>query len=389
MTYHGHDESKLRRRARLTAALCGLVVLAGCVTSDPPPATPVDIGPLSTQIGSLAQANSDLRVANERAALANEALRSENERLKAMLRADSDAGISANAKGWLPFERHVWRHQLDLLPGVQPDASTAAKWTEAAGLYAAGGSSAMQGVIDSLHSDAAVQASKIGELLSKTEQLERERDEAQGVAMLAQKAVEDAKAALAAAIKQARQDEADKLRRAAIEFRVKVANLAGATAGGLSLVCVAALFFVPALRGKLLRGAAAGAVASILAFSFAEWSTLSWFLPVFAGIICVILASWGGWEFRLSLKSEAEKAKADRDGLVASVLVQKLNDFYDASDEATKAKLDDGLFAKLAVAGPAYAAAVKRIKADCIEAAAATSSSAPQASTQSPNRRAT
>lgn len=388
MTHGEHNAATLRRRAWLTAALCGLVVLAGCVT-DEPPATPVDIAPLSSQIGSLAQANADLRAANERLAQANEALRAENERLKSQIRADADAGIAANAKGWLPFEGYVFRQQIARLPGIQPDASTADKWTEAAGLYAAGGESAMQGVIAGLHSDAAAQSAKIGELLSKTEQLERERDEAQGVAMLAQKAVEDAKAALAAAIKQARQDEADKLRRAAIEFRVKVANLAGATAGGLSLVCVAALFFVPALRGKLLRGAAAGAVASILAFSFAEWSTLSWFLPVFAGIICVILASWGGWEFRLSLKSEAEKAKADRDGLVASVLVQKLNDFYDASDEATKAKLDDGLFAKLAVAGPAYAAAVKRIKADCIESSAATSSSAPQASTQSPNRRAT
>lgn len=384
MTHGEHNAATLRRRAWLTAALCGLVVLAGCVT-DEPPATPVDIAPLSSQIGSLAHANADLRAANERLAEANEALRAENERLKAQLRADADAGLAANAKGWLPFEGYVFRQQIARLPGIQPDASTAAKWTEAAGLYAAGGESAMQGVIDSLHSDAAVQAAKIGELSTKALQLERERDEAQGAATLAQKAVQDAGAALASAVAQARRDEASAIRKE----QIRRANQGGTVCWTLALLLAAAAIFSPAAKGRFAEVALFFAGASATLFAAARWLGSPWFERA-------VIAAWATagavgivWLIRRGIAEREAKAKAERDGIVASVVVQALNDFYDAADSGTQSKLDAGLFAKLAAAGPAYAAAVKRIKADCIEAAAATSSSAQQASTQSPNRRAT
>lgn len=384
MTHGEHDAATLRRRAWLTAALCGLVVLAGCVT-DEPPATPVDIAPLSSQIGSLAQANADLRAASERLALANEALRAENERLKSQIRADADAGIAANAKGWLPFEGYVFRQQIARLPGIQPDASTADKWTEAAGLYAAGGESAMQGVIAGLHSDAAAQSAKIGELLSKTEQLERERDEAQDAAKLAQQAVQDAGAALASAVAQARRDEAEAIRKE----QVRRANQGGTACGTLALLLAAAAIFSPAAKGRFAEVAIFFAGASATLFAAARWLGSPWFERA-------VIAAWATagaavivWLIRRGIAEREAKDKAERDGLVAAVLVQKLNDFYDSTDAETKERLDAGLFAKLAAAGPAYAAAVKRIKADCIEEAAATSYSAPQASTQSPNRRAT
>lgn len=384
MTHGEHDAATLRRRAWLTAALCGLVVLAGCVTNDPPPVAPVDIAPLSSQIGSLAQANADLRAANERLAQANEALRAENERLKSQIRADADAGLAANAKGWLPFEGYVFRQQIARLPGIQPDASTADKWTEAAGLYAAGGESAMQGVIAGLHSDAAAQSAKIGELLSKTEQLERERDEAQGAATRAQQAVQDAGAALASAVTQARRDESAAIRKE----QIRRANQGGTVCGTLALLLAAAAIFSPAAKVRFAEVALFFAGASATLFAAARWLGSPWFERA-------VIAAWATagavgivWLIRRGIAEREAKAKAERDGIVASVVVQALNDFYDAADAGTQSKLDAGLFARLSAAGPAYAAAVKRIKADCIEAAAATSSSAPQAS-QSPNRRAT
>jgi outer membrane murein-binding lipoprotein Lpp len=371
------------RRAWLAAALCGAVVLSGCVT-DAPRVEPVDIGPLSSQIGDLARANADLRAANERLAQANAALQAENERLKAQLRADADAGLAANAKGWLPFEVYVFRQQIARLPGIQPDATTTAKWTEAAGLYAAGGEAAMRYVIDDLHDDATAQAKKLGELSSRIEQLTRERDAATEDATRALRAVEDAKAALAAAIQQARQDEAARIARETREWQIYAANWAG---GGLfvaTLGLAAAAWFLSAASKKLGEGAIVAFALCVGCFAFARFLGNPWFLPVSGTLYGIGFAGWMAWKIKAGINEREAKVKASRDGLVAAVLVQKLNDFYDASSAEMKAQLDAGLFAELEKAGPAYAEAVKRIKADII-AAAATLSCAPQASTQSPN----
>lgn len=342
-----------------------LLALAGC--NETVLTKPVDLAPLATQMGNLADANADLRAANERLTQINAALQAENERLKAMLRADADAGLAANAKGWLLFEGHVWRHQLTLLPGVEPDAVTAAKWTEASGLYAAGGEAAMQGVIDSLHSDATEQATKLGELSTRVTDLTSERDAAQKTAdealQRAQKAEQDLVAAVAKAV-------ADEDARIAAETRAWQARAANWFGGGLlaaALACAAAAFLLP-VSSKMFKEAAAVAFALCVGcFAFARFLSWHWFLPVVGGAYAVIGAIWWAWKIRTGIR-EREKAKVARDNAkIVADLVPMIDDYYDnqASPEA-KADMAAKLFPALQAKGGAYDAAVKRFKAaDC------------------------
>jgi len=371
MTHGKHGMEHLPRIAWLSAALCGLAVLAGCVSTDPAPAA-VDITPLSTQIGNLADANADLKAANARLEAANDALKEENEHLKAMLRADADAGRAANAKGWLPFERYVWDHQIALLPNA-PDRPTADKWGEAAGLYEAGGESAMQGIINSLNDDAAAQNKRIGALQESIDNLTKERDDAKAAAEAALARVREAEATLAAAIEKARQDEAAAIR----AEQVHKATQGGTICGTLALLFAAAAIFSPAAKLRFAGVAAFFAGAGITLFAAARWIGSTWFgwsvaaAWGIAGIVALV------WMIRKGIEEREAKAKAARDGLVASVLVQKLNDFYNASDQAMKDALNNGLFAALEKAGTAYAVAVKQIKADNIAASTSSSTTTP------------
>ena len=286
------------RRAYLIELAFGIIVLAGCRTEQPAPV--VDIAPLSSQIGSLAQANSDLRAANERLQSANDSLAAENEHLKSQLRADADAGLAANSKGWLPFEGYVWQQQIARLPGVEPDAATASKWTEAAGLYAAGGESAMQGVINSLHSDATTQAEKLGELTTRIKQLTKERDAAQEAATRAQKAVHDAEDALAAAVEQARQDEARKIRDAQSAW----ANRWGGYAAIGAILALIGIYWLG--EGAVVACIGLG-TSSLLLFGYARllnWPYYDW---VVGGVVAIGLVAGIVYLKRISQQKKTAK----------------------------------------------------------------------------------
>jgi outer membrane murein-binding lipoprotein Lpp len=325
------------------------MLASGCQTT-PTPGT-VDITPLSSQLGNLSQANADLRAANERLMQGNAALSNENERLKAQLRADADAGLVANAQGWLPFEGYVWRQQIARLPGINPDTDTATKWTEAAGLYVAGGASAMQGVINSLHSDAAEQAEKLGELSSRIEQLTNDRDAAQEVAAQAHAAVRAAEGALTDAVARARQDEARKIR----DAQVQAANRGGVVCGTLSLALIAAAMFSPAAKSHLARGAVLAAALAISLFAAARWLGSPWFGWSVAGAWGVCGMAWIAWRIRSGLRTEPM-------AVAAPILIEELDKLYEHPDNV--AWMDANLFPALQARGAEYDAAVKRIKAD-------------------------
>lgn len=342
-----------------------LLALTGC--NETVLTKPVDLAPLATQMGNLADANADLRAANERLAQENADLRAENERLKAMLRADADAGLAANEKGWLLFEGHVWRHQLTLLPGVEPDAVTAAKWMEASGLYAAGGEAAMQGVIDSLHSDATEQATKLGELSTRVADLTKERDAAQKAADEAMQRAQKAEQDIAAAVANAVADEDARIAAETRAWQVRMANWAGAGLGALAAGCIAGAFFISAASKKLGEAAAIALALCVGFLAFARLLSHPWFLPVAVGSYVIAGAAWAAWKIRTGIR-EREEAKVARDNAkIVADLVPMLDDYYDnhASPEA-KADMAAKLFPALQAKGGAYDAAVKRFKAsDC------------------------
>ena len=340
------------------------LLLAGCQSTQSPV---VDIAPLSTQIGNLSDANADLKVANERLHEANDGLTKENAHLLSQLRADSDAGLSANEKGWLPFEGYVWRQQIARLPSVQPDASTVSKWTEAAGLYAAGGESAMQGVIDSLHSDATAQATKLGELSTRIADLTLERDAAQKAADEAMQRAQKVEQDIAAAVANAVADEDARIAAETRAWQVRAANWFGGGLLAATLACAAAAFLLP-VSSKMFKEAAAVAFALCVGcFAFARFLSWPWFLPVVGGAYAVIGAIWWAWKIRTGIR-EREEAKVARDNAkIVADLVPMLDDYYDnqASPEA-RTDMAAKLFPALQAKGGAYDAAVKRFKAaDC------------------------
>ena len=311
-------------------------MLSGCMT-DAPEVAPVDIGPLSSQIGALAQANADLRAANERLTQTNTALLAEIERLKAQLRADADAGLAANANGWLPFEGYVWRQQITRLPGVVPDAPTAAKWTEAAGLYAAGGESAMKSVIDSLQSDATAQATKLGELSNRVAQLTKERDAAQEAATLAQKAVQDAEEALAAAIEQGRL-------KALADIRAEQSAWANRWGGYAAIGAILALIGIYWLGEGAVVACVGLGVSSVLLFGYARllnWPYYGW---VVGGVVAIGVVAGIVYLRRISLHKKTAKTVTP----FAVTLVDIINEAdKTATGTEMKAVLDELIFDKI------------------------------------------
>ena len=334
------------------------LLLSGCFeTVQPTPA--VDLAPLSTQIGNLSSANSDLKVANERLQAANAALKAENEHLKAMLRADADAGLAANGKGWIPFEKYVWNHQITLLT-VKPDVSTTDKWNEASTLYATGGEAAMQQVINGLNADAKTTNAKLGELSQNIEQLTKERDAAQKAATLAQKAVDTAQADLATAIEKGRQEAAQAIK----AKQVALATSGGVGCMGLAILVSAAAFFAPTARLRLIGLAAFFIAWSLSLFGLASWLGNPWFergivIAWGAGIVAFIV-----WLIRHGAAQAEAKKKAAEVGMVADKLVSAMDIYYDTkASDAAKADMDANLWPALTNLGPSYDAAIKRIKA--------------------------
>jgi hypothetical protein len=333
--------------------IAAAIMLSGCMT-DAPEIVPVDIAPLSAQIGNFAQANADLRAANELLTQVNKELLEEVEQLKARIRADADAGLVANEKGWLPFEGYVWRQQIARLPGIQPDEPTTSKWNEAAGLYEAGGESAMQGIINNLKIDATTQATKLGELDTQIKQLTKERDAAQESATRALEAVHDAEDALTAAVEQARQKALADVR----AEQVRMANELARWCMIAAMLCAAGAVFATGVRDRLIELTILAGCSAASCFAFARWLGSEWFMPTMIaawGLIAVAYVAW--------MVNKARQVKfAKNAGLVAPTVIEVLDEVYEVPENRTW--MDANIFPALQDCGPAYDAAVKRIKAD-------------------------
>ena len=357
------------RRHSSTQLAFGIIaasLLAACQTDKPAPV--IDVAPLSSQIGALAQANADLRAANERLTQANVALQTENERLKSQLRSDADAGLAANEKGWLPFEGYVWRQQIARLPSVQPDASTVSKWTEAAGLYAAGGESAMQGVINTLNADAKKTNETLGTLREQVDAMTMERDAANEAATAALARVQKAEEDLSAAVEKARQDEAQAIRMEQVRFCNRWGGFAAlaALAAGISAYWLGTI-------GLVLFGGMG--LSSMILFGAARFLSSPWFgwtagAVVIVGVIAAIVLVWR--------KQEQAKASAKL-GMAVKPIITVLDEAYDKADIEHQAWMDTQIFEVLGKQGAQYSAAIHEIKAS-IALETTLTTSAPQAS---------
>ena len=320
-----------------------LLLLAGCQSTQPPV---VDIAPLSAQIGHVTEANGELQVANERLKVANSSLLAENEQLKSVLRADADAGLAANTKGWLPFEKYVWGHQIVLLP-VTPDADTTAKWTEASMLYEKGGESAMLGVVNTLTQQAGVLNSELGKLKQSVETAQTERDLAQVKAAEALQKAKDATASLEAAVAKAKSDEASKLAAETRAWQVKVANWFGAGAGMLAAGLLVASFFFAVASGMLREGAAICFVLCLGGFATARFAAWQYFEATIVATFVVFSAAWGSWKFHQSIKRKDAAEKAAKTAAVvpyATTLVDIINEADKKATTDQKKTLDELIF---------------------------------------------
>ena len=339
-----------------------LLLLAGCQSK---PAPAIDIAPLSAQIGHVTEANSELQVANERLKVANSALLSENERLKAVLRADADAGLAANSKGWLPFEKYVWGHQIVLLP-VTPDADTTAKWSEASMLYKKGGESAMMGVVNTLTQQAGALNSELGKLKQSVETAQAERDVAQAKADEAFQKAKDATATLAAAVAKAKADEASKLAADTRAWQVKVVSWTG---GGLFVVAIAlaaCCFLLPVAVSMFKKAAVIAGIGCVACFAMARFLSSPWFdyaWKITAGTLIIAGLGWAAWEIRQAIKrSKAEKLAATNE-MAVKPIIATLDTAYDAADAEHQAWMDSQIFEALGKHGAQYSAAIHEIKA--------------------------
>lgn len=334
-----------------------VLMLFGCVTDDP--SQTVDLTPLSAQIGNLSDANADLKVVNERLQAANAALLAENEHLKAMLRADADAGLEANGKGWLPFERYVWNHQIALLP-VTPDAETACEWDKASTLYETGGETAMQQIINGLNADAKTTNAKLGELSQNIEQLTKERDAAQKAVTAAEAKVKQLEADLANAIEEGKRQMLAQIRAQQVAY----ANWGAVVCMSLAFLLSMAALWATGVRVKLLCMAGVSVGWSLSLAGLARWMGMLWF-EITIGVVWVgIFIAFLVWLIRHGQLQAAAKKKAAEAGMVADKLVAAMDTYYDTkASDAAKADMDASLWPALANLGPAYNAAVKRIKA--------------------------
>lgn len=294
------------------------------------PATLVDIRPLASQVESLTQANADLRVANERLTQVNLALQVEVEHLKSVLRADAEAGKGANERGWLPFERYVWNHQLALLP-VAPDQVTVSKWAEAGNLYASGGEAAMQEVIRDLQQQAGNLNDTLGHLREQVDNLTKERDESLQLVTAAEEKVRKAEANLQQSIQDARAAEAAAIR----AEQVKRINQGAMGCGALAILLSAAAMFSPVskLRLALLAGLMLGWSATLL--GLARWLGSIWFEATLGAIWGFALVAGGVWLIRRGLKEQELHKAAAQTEAVSDYAAHVVNVLNEAEKSAT------------------------------------------------------
>jgi len=325
------------------AYIIPVLAISGCHTTQPV----VDLSPLSVQIGKLSTVNSELTVANERLQAANDSLSKENAHLLSQLRADADAGLSANAKGWTPFEGYVWRHQGMLMQDIVPDQFTADKWTESAALYAAGGEYAMQGVVKDLNADAAKTNQTIGELQKSVEQLTLDRSAAMDAAKSAMAAVNAANEALSSAVEQARQNENKRVMAQVRAEQVAFWNRCGYGLGMAALALASGAFFSPVAKKKMAEGSVLAAVLSAASFASARFFASKWFVWV----IGIAGAVAGGALLFHKLKTSHEASETAKKKLVyqkfGEAVVPVMDDAYDNASPEEKAILDTKIFNRL------------------------------------------
>ena len=325
------------------AYIIPVLAISGCHTTQPV----VDISPLSAQIAKLSTVNSELTVANERLQVANDGLSKENAHLLSQLRADADAGVSANAKGWTPFESYVWRHQVMLLPDIVPDQFTADKWREAGELYAAGGEYAMQGVVKDLNSDAAKTNQTIGELQKSVEQLTIDRNAARDAAKSAMAAVNAANETLSSAVERAVQNENKRVMEQVRAEQVAFWNRCGYGLGIASLGLAAGAFFSPMAKKKLAEGSVLAAVLSAASFASARFFASKWF-----GLAMGIAGAVAGGAYlfhklKASHAASETAKKAEAYAKFGEAVVPVMDDAYDDASAEEKAILDAKIFNRL------------------------------------------
>lgn len=360
---HQHAKAVLMKTKDSLVYLALILLTAGCQTDQPAPV--VDLAPLTTQIGRLSTANSDLSAANAHLTQTNAELNAANEHLKAVLRADADAGTAANTKGWLPFEKYVWGHQIALLPGA-PDKDTTDKWTEASGLYAKGGESAMLGVINDLTTQAGQLNTKMGELTKAAQVAQAERDKAQDAADKALQQAKDATATLAAAVAKAKADEAARLAAETRAWQVKVVSWTGGILFIATIALAACCFLLPVAvtifkKAAFVAGMGCAACFAMARFLSSPWFDIAW--KVTAGALIVAGIGWAAWELRQAIKrSQVAKVTAANE-LAVKPIITTLDTAYDAADAEHQAWMDAQIFEVLGKEGAQYSAAIHEIKA--------------------------
>lgn len=165
-------------------------------------------------------------------------------------------------------------------------------------------------------------------------------------------------------LEDAKRIERDRIAAETKAAQVRIANYAGGACGVAVLACIAGAVFLPVAAKLFLRGAALAGALCIVCFAFARFAACQLFLPVAGGSCVLAIAGWIAWEIHGSIKNR-ESDKAAQDATLASTTaIDVLDDYYDrlASPEAV-ADMKEKLFPALQAKGPAYDAAVKRIKA--------------------------
>jgi len=306
-----------------------LIALSGCQTTQP---VAVDIAPLSAQIERLTEANLQLDRLNHDLDIANGRLAEENGRLLAQIRADAEAGRAANGKGWLAFEGYVWDQQILRLPDIIADAPTEARWGEAATLYQAGGESAMQGVIDDLHEDAATLNGRIGELTEAAEQAAIERDRAKEAADAALRALKEQESLAASAAEQARLNE----RRAIMEAQVAWANKWGGYTAIAAILAGVGIYWL----GEGAIAACIGlSVSSMLLFGYARflnWPHYDW---VVGGVLAIGIVAGIAYLRRVSSHKKIAKTVNPFAVTLVDVINEADKDARGTKDEAVLDRL--------------------------------------------------
>lgn len=350
-------------------------LLAGCVT-DKPAAPQVDTTSMTQRMDSL----------NQRAIEAEAKIVAQNDAQKKLDAASLErlSKLKVNvvlAHGAVNDDnKPVAQGELTVaearLTDVQPDPQEQIAAAQRKQLVAEGKMQEAQAAYGIAAKDAQDKATAIGVLTTERDVAKADADKAR---QTADKARLDAKAAtdqLAQAVNDAKAQERAQLALDARKAQIHAANWAGGICGLIALACIAGAVFLSAAAPKFIRGAICAGILCLLCFGFARFLSAPWFdtAAKWVGIaIGVAIFAWVAYEIRAAIEDKSAAAKAAKTQLVASVVVDALDAYYDtkASDEA-KADMDKSLFPALSEKGAEYTACVKEIQAANVRAAPTT-----------------